>query len=91
MMAERMRSKLEAALSPLRLEVINESEQHAGHRSSPGTGESHFRIFIVAEAFEGQSRLARHRRINELLSEELEAGVHALAIHAYGPGEAGAS
>ena len=45
-------------LEPVRLDVINESEKHAGHRSSPGTGESHFRVLVVSEKFAGQSRVA---------------------------------
>ena len=69
----RMREKLMIAFEPTRLDVINESELHAGHRSSPGTGESHFRLLIVSPAFEGKSRVDRHRMVNELLADELEA------------------
>ncbi len=83
----RIREKLMVALEPTRLDVINESEMHAGHRSSPGTGESHFRIVIVSEKFKGASRLARHRMVNEALAEELEGRIHALALSAYAPGE----
>ncbi len=87
--ADRMRDKLSAALRPERIAVLNESALHAGHRSSPGTGDSHFRVVVIAEAFSGLSRLERHRKINALLAEELApGGVHALAIHAFAPGEA---
>lgn len=82
-----IRAKLMVGLEPTRLDVINESELHAGHRSSPGTGNSHFRIIVVSPRFTGTSRIARHRLINDLLAAELAAGVHALAIHAYAPGE----
>ncbi len=82
-----MREKLMVALHPTRLDVVNESHLHAGHRSSPGTGESHFRVLIVADAFAGKSRVERHRMINELLGDELKGGVHALAIKACAPGE----
>jgi BolA family transcriptional regulator, general stress-responsive regulator len=75
-------------LHPTRLDVINESELHAGHRNSPGTGESHFRILIVSEAFIGKSRVERHRLVNELLKDELSGGVHALALSTLAPGEA---
>ncbi len=75
-------------LEPIRLDVVNESELHAGHRSSPGTGESHFRVTVVSEKFAGISRVQRHRLINELLAEELAGKVHALAVHAHAPGEA---
>lgn len=84
----RMREKLMISLRPTRLDVVNESHLHAGHRSSPGTGESHFRVLIVSEAFTGKSRVERHRIVNNLLSDELKNAVHALAIKACAPGEA---
>lgn len=84
----RMREKLMISLRPTRLDVVNESHLHAGHRSSPGTGESHFRVLIVSEAFDGKSRIDRHRMVTDLLSDELKNGVHALAIKACAPGEA---
>jgi len=83
-----MREKLMVALRPTRLDVVNESHLHHGHASSPGTGESHFRILIVSEAFAGKSRVERHRLVNDALREELAGGVHALAIRALAPGEA---
>jgi BolA protein len=76
------------SLRPTRLDVVNESHLHAGHRSSPGTGESHFRVLIVSEDFSGKSRVERHRMVNDLLSDELKNAVHALAIKACAPGEA---
>ena len=57
-MERRIREKLMLALDPVRLDVINESELHAGHRSSPGTGESHFRVLVVSEKMRGKSRLS---------------------------------
>ncbi len=83
----RLKEKLIAALKPERLDVINESELHAGHRSSPGTGESHFRVLIVSEAFSGKSRVARHRMVNEALHDEVGGRIHALALATYAPGE----
>lgn len=83
----RIREKLVQALSPTRLDVINESHLHAGHRNSPGTGESHFCVLVVSPAFVGKSRVARHRLVNETLAAELKGAVHALAIKAYAPGE----
>jgi BolA protein len=83
----RMREKLMVSLGPTRLDVVNESHQHAGHASSPGTGESHFRVLIVSADFAGKSRVERHRMINDLLQDELRDGVHALAIKALAPGE----
>ncbi len=83
----RMREKLVQALSPTRLDIVNESHLHAGHRNSPGTGESHFRVLVVSPAFHGKSRLQRHRLVNETLAAELKGSVHALAIQAFAPGE----
>lgn len=83
-----MRQKLMISLQPTRLDVVNESHLHAGHRSSPGTGESHFRLLIVSEAFSGKSRVERHRLVNHLLSDELRSGLHALTIKACAPDEA---
>lgn len=82
-----MREKLMIALEPTRLDIINESELHAGHRSSPGTGHSHFRILVVSNAFEGKSRVERHRQVNEILAEELGGLIHAMALNTYAPGE----
>jgi BolA protein len=79
--------KLTKALTPQRLEVIDESAQHVGHAGYRPGGETHFRITIVAEVFRGKSRLDRHRMINTLLAAELAGGVHALTIHASAPGE----
>jgi BolA family transcriptional regulator, general stress-responsive regulator len=84
----RMREKLMVALRPTRLDLVNESHLHAGHGSSPETGESHFRLLIVADAFNGKSRVERHRIVNDVLRDELKDGVHALAIKAVAPGEA---
>ena len=83
--------KLTAAFDPESLRVLDESHQHEGHAGHRSGGESHFRIYIVADAFKGKSRLERHRMINATLSSELAGGVHALAIHAAAPGEGGAS
>jgi BolA family transcriptional regulator, general stress-responsive regulator len=82
-----IRDKLSAALAPTRLEVSNESHLHAGHRQSPGTGESHFRVLIVSPAFLGKPRLERHRLVNATLADELAGKVHALALSTYAPGE----
>jgi BolA protein len=79
--------KLTEAFAPTRLDVIDESHQHVGHAGHRPGGQTHYRVYIVSEAFQGKSRLERHRMINETLSGELQSGVHALAIHASAPGE----
>jgi BolA protein len=88
---ETMSRKLLSALSPDSMDVIDDSAKHAGHMLHPGgvepRGETHFTVKITAAAFAGQSRLQRHRMINQLLAEELKDGVHALAIEAKAPGE----
>ena len=84
----RMRERLMIALEPVRLDVVNESHLHAGHRSSPGTGDSHFRVLVVSPAFRGKSRVERHRMVNAALAQDLKGGVHALAIKALAPEEA---
>jgi BolA protein len=83
-----IRERLMVALEPTRLDVINESHLHAGHRSSPGTGESHFRLLIVSRRFDGLNRVARHRLVNEALEGLVGGRVHALALATYAPGEA---
>ena len=79
--------RLEAALSPDRLAVINDSAQHRGHMGDDDSGESHFTVDIVAAAFAGQSRVARQRLVNGALADLLREKVHALAIKARAPGE----
>jgi stress-induced morphogen len=82
-----IREKLSAAFTPAAIEVVNDSHHHAGHGSSPGTGESHFSVVVVSPVFAGKSRLERHRMVNEVLAEELSGKIHALAITALAPGE----
>jgi BolA protein len=82
-----MRRLLMVALEPTRLDIVNESHLHAGHRSSPGTGESHFRMLIVSERFNGLSRVQRHRLVNETLGNIVGGKVHALALTARTPSE----
>lgn len=88
---ERITTRLRRALTPSLLEVTNESARHTSHASSPGTGESHFAVRIVAADFRGLSRLARHRLVFEVLEEELSGQLHALSLTAWTPEEAGAT
>ena len=81
----RIAEKLAAAFAPQSLDVIDESHQHEGHAGHRPGGQTHFRVYIVADAFRGKTRLERHRMINQALAEELGSGVHALAIHASAP------
>jgi BolA protein len=79
--------KLTAAFTPESLDVVDESEQHRGHPAHRPEGETHYRVYIVAEAFRGKSRIDRHRMIMQSLTEEFGRGMHAIAIHAKAPGE----
>ena len=89
-------AKLLKAFAPERMAVVNESHLHAGHHhvesghhsEFDGSGETHFRVRLVSGAFDGMSRIDRHRAVNVLLADELKAGVHALAIEPSAPGEA---
>jgi len=79
---------LSAAFAPTNLEVINDSASHHGHSGDDGSGESHFTVVIVSEAFTGKSRLERQRMVNRALGDIPGTRVHALAIRAFAPGEA---
>lgn len=88
-----IREKLNRGLAPTRLEIEDDSARHAGHHHEGGMdarpgGESHFNLTVVAEAFEGQSRVSRQRAVNALLADELAGPVHALSIKALTPQEA---
>lgn len=85
--ASEIETRLQAALSPVSLRVINDSASHRGHMGDDGTGESHFTVDIVAEAFAGQSRVNRQRLVNKALGDIMVEKVHAMAIKARAPGE----
>lgn len=72
-------SKLEQQLSPQVLMVENESHMH----SVPANSETHFKVTLVSDCFEGKRLLGRHRMVNEVLKDELAGPVHALALHTY--------
>ena len=71
--------KINEKLSPIHLEVVNESYMH----NVPADAQTHFKVTIVSEAFEQKRLIQRHRMVNELLSAELAGPVHALALHTY--------
>ncbi|MFQ5985031.1 MAG: BolA family protein [Alphaproteobacteria bacterium] len=85
--AEAIRVKLDEALSPVRLKIVDESDRHAGHSGARPEGETHFRVEIVSERFRGLDRLARQRLIYRTLAAELAGGVHALALTTRTPEE----
>jgi BolA family transcriptional regulator, general stress-responsive regulator len=86
---ETIERKLTAALSPTRLTIVDESARHLGHVGARPEGETHFRVDIVAPAFEGRSRLDRHRMVSDILADELAGRVHALSLSTRAPSEDG--
>ncbi len=74
---ELIEQKLLDGLSPVHLDVINESHMH----SVPANSETHFKVIIVSERFDGESLIKRHRLVNGILADELAGGVHALGLH----------
>lgn len=91
-MAETLRDwiemRLRTELAPAHLDVIDESHLHAGHSGARPGGETHYRLDIVSAAFEGKSRVERHRLVNGLLDHAFARGLHALAMRARTPAEA---
>ena len=82
-------SKLRAAFEPVRLAIEDESSKHHGHAGWREGGETHFRVEIVSQAFDGKTRVARQRLVYAALKEELDAGLHALAMETLTPAEDG--
>jgi len=83
-----MIERLNSALSPTKIELIDDSEQHRGHGGYNPAGESHFSLRIESPAFAGKSRVERQRMIYAALGDLMDARVHALSIRASSPGEA---
>jgi BolA protein len=85
--AAEIERRLQAALSPTRLIVSNDSAKHSGHSGDDGTGESHFSVLVESVAFTGVGRLERQRMVNRALGDLPGNRVHALAIKALAPDE----
>jgi len=83
--ADTIRAKLTDRFAPIRLDIIDESDRHAGHEGARPEGETHFSITIVSTAFTGQSRVARQRLVYQTLAEELATHVHALSLTTLAP------
>ncbi len=84
--AAEIRRRLEA-LAPQKLELLDESAQHAGHAGAAPGGNTHWRLTIVSDAFAGKPTVARHRLVYQALGELMQHPIHALAISARAPGE----
>jgi len=85
--AAEMLARLNSALSPTRIELSDDSEQHRGHGGYNPAGESHFSLRIETTAFAGKSRVERQRMIYSALGDLMHERVHALSIRASAPGE----
>lgn len=82
-----IQAKLEAGLSPETIEIVDESDLHAGHAGAREGGESHFRVAVVSAEFAGKSRIERQRLVYALLAAEMAGPVHALSLTTLAPGE----
>ena len=85
--AAEMLARLNSALSPTAVDLIDDSEQHRGHGGYNPAGESHFSLSIESPAFAGKGRVERQRMIYAALGDLMESRVHALSIRATAPGE----
>ena len=79
---ELLRERL-TTLSPLSLEIFDESHEHAGHAGAKESGGGHFQVLIVSDRFEGKNRVARHRLVYQTVADLMPQRIHALAIRAY--------
>jgi BolA protein len=86
-MQQRIVARLTESLDPVLLDVVDESERHAGHIGAREGGETHYRVRVVSARFERSSRIERHRLVYDLLAAEFADGLHALALLAKAPGE----
>jgi len=86
-MQDRIVARLTEGLAPERLDILDESDRHAGHAGARPGGETHYRVRIISPRFNGLSRVARHRLVYGLLPAEFADGLHALAVDARAPGE----
>ncbi|TRD23531.1 BolA family protein [Palleronia caenipelagi] len=80
--ADKIKSRLDAAFQPTELDVEDQSAMHAGHAGAPAEGESHFAVRIRGGGLGDLSRIARHRAVHDAIGKELMARIHALSIDA---------
>jgi BolA family transcriptional regulator, general stress-responsive regulator len=86
-MQQRIVARLTAALDPTSIDVVDESDRHAGHAGARAGGGTHYRVRVVSAEFERRTRVERHRMVYDLLTAEFADGLHALALVAKAPGE----
>lgn len=84
--SERLRQRLQAALAPVAIEIVDDSHKHVGHAGARD-GRGHFSVRVVADCFRGLRPVARHRLVYEAAGDLLETDIHALSIKALSPEE----
>ncbi len=82
----RIRSRIQSALAPESVEVVDESHLHAGHAGARD-GRGHYQVVVVSPVFEGKTRLQRHRMVFEAVGDLMATDIHALGVKAYTPDE----
>ena len=85
--AQVIENKLSTELTPVRLEIEDESARHHGHAGARPEGESHFNVTVVSAKFDGLSRIERQRLVYRLLAEEMKTDIHALVLTTLTPAE----
>lgn len=83
--ADRMEAKLRESLALSYIHIENESQRHADHYS--GDGQTHYSMLVVSPEFQGLTRLQRHQKVNQALSDEFQLGLHALTLQVFSPEE----
>lgn len=81
-----MRARLEAALQPESLQIVDEGHKHVGHEGAKD-GRGHFHVIVVSDHFRGQSPIQRHRLIYQAMGSLMQSDIHALSIDAFTPEE----
>jgi BolA protein len=85
--AQRIEAILRQQFHPVTIDIVDDSQRHAGHSGAAPGGETHFNVTLVSEAFAGLGRVARSRAVYQALGQELQDGLHALALTLRAPGE----
>ena len=83
MIEQELKDILEKTFPNGTVQVVNDSHHHSGHAGSPGTGQSHFSVTVVDDAFVDKNRVQRHQIINNCINRLFSKGLHALSIRAY--------
>ncbi len=83
-----IKEKITAQLAPASLEIIDDSDSHVGHAGAHPEGESHFKVIVVSDQFDGKNRVERQRMVYDAIKEEMSSHIHALELKTFTPKEA---